>query len=92
SEDFAQVLYAYAHDKYRSGRYEQIAKLLYTQTRHGQRDVTQMAVRLLVNVLLANGDAHLKNWSLIYPDALNAELSPAYDIVATKVFIPGESS
>lgn len=91
SEDFAQVLYAYAHDKYRSGRYEQIAKLLYTQTRHGQRDVTQMAVRLLVNVLLANGDAHLKNWSLIYPDALNAELSPAYDIVATKVFISGES-
>jgi len=24
---------------------------------------------LLVNILLANGDAHLKNWSLIYPDA-----------------------
>lgn len=91
SEDFAQVLFAYAHDKYRNGRYEQIGRLLYTQTRHGQRDAAQMAVRLLVNILLANGDAHLKNWSLVYPGGVNAELSPAYDIVATKAFIPAES-
>ena len=31
-------------------------------------DAQQFARRLLVNILLANGDAHLKNWSLLYAD------------------------
>lgn len=50
----------------------------------------QFARRLLVNILLANGDAHLKNWSLIYPDTITPELSPAYDILTTRVYIEGE--
>jgi serine/threonine-protein kinase HipA len=91
SEDFAQILFAYAHDKYSAGSYDQIGKLIYQTSAQGQRDAVQMAVRLLVNILLANGDAHLKNWSVIYPDGHNAELSPAYDIVVTKAFIPDEA-
>ena len=35
-----------------------------------------------------NGDAHLKNWSLIYPDRRRARLSPAYDLVCTAVHLP----
>jgi serine/threonine-protein kinase HipA len=62
SEDFAQILHAYAHDKYRRASYDQIGKLLYRNSIHGQRDAIQMPRRLLVNILLANGDAHLKNW------------------------------
>jgi serine/threonine-protein kinase HipA len=42
---------------------------------------------LLVNILLANGDAHLKNWILIYPGRVTSELAPAYDIVTTMVYI-----
>ncbi|WP_341962941.1 HipA domain-containing protein [Pseudomonas sp. RC10] len=91
SEDFAQILYAYAHDKYRRASYDQIGKLLYQNSIHGQRDAIQMARRLLVNILLANGDAHLKNWSIIYRDGRHAELSPAYDIVMTKGYIADES-
>ena len=91
SEDFAQIFYAYAHDKYKAGSYDQIGKLIYQNSIKGQRDAVQMAVRLLVNVLLANGDAHLKNWSMIYPDGRNAELSPAYDIVTTKAYITDEN-
>lgn len=91
SEDFAQIFFAYAHDKYRAASYEQIGKLIYQNSLQGQRDATQMAVRLLVNILLANGDAHLKNWSMIYPDGRNAELSPAYDIVVTKAYITDEN-
>jgi serine/threonine-protein kinase HipA len=37
-------------------------------------------------VLMGNGDAHLKNWSLIYRDPLRAELSPAYDFVSTVAY------
>jgi serine/threonine-protein kinase HipA len=91
SEDFAQIFFAHAHDKYRKASYDQIGKLVYQKSIHGQRDVVQMARRLLVNILLANGDAHLKNWSMIYRDGRNAELSPAYDIVMTKAYIAGES-
>lgn len=90
SEDFAQIFFAYAHDKYRMASYEQIGKLIYQNSIRGQRDAVQMAVRLLVNILLANGDAHLKNWSIVYPDGRNAQLSPAYDIVVTKAYITDE--
>ena len=51
----------------------------------------QFARRLLVNILLANGDAHLKNWSLLYADKITPELSPAYDIVTTSVYIEKET-
>jgi len=44
----------------------------------------------LVNILLANGDAHLKNWSLIYSEGLRPKLSPAYDIVSTLPYVAGE--
>lgn len=91
SEDFAQIFFAYAHDKYRAGSYDQVGKLIYQNSIQGQRDAVQMAVRLLVNILLANGDAHLKNWSMVYRDGRNAQLSPAYDIVMTKAYITDEN-
>jgi len=91
AEDFAQVLFKYAHEKYGTTNFEQVGKVLYQFTGHGLANVQQMARRLLVNILLGNGDAHLKNWSLIYADRITAELAPAYDIVYTQAYIPGES-
>lgn len=46
--------------------------------------------RIVLNVLVGNGDAHLKNWSLIYPDGINPSLSPVYDVVPTVLWIPGD--
>jgi len=89
-EDFAQVLVKYPHDKYNSGNYEQIARILYQFSEDGLADVQQLARRLLANILLANGDAHLKNWSLLYSDQTTPRLSPAYDIVTTSVYIANE--
>jgi serine/threonine-protein kinase HipA len=90
TEDFAQVLVKYPHQKYDSANYEQIARVLYRYTGSSLANVQQFARRLLVNILLANGDAHLKNWSLIYPDRVTSELAPAYDIVTTMVYIGDE--
>jgi serine/threonine-protein kinase HipA len=42
--------------------------------------------RLAFVIASGNGDAHLKNWSLIYPTGRRARLSPAYDQIATVVF------
>jgi serine/threonine-protein kinase HipA len=46
--------------------------------------------RLVFSVLIGNGDMHLKNWSLLYPDGLTPVLSPAYDFVPTFLYIPGD--
>lgn len=90
-EDFAQVLGKYAHEKYGSANYEQIGRILYEYSGQALTDAQQLARRLLVNALLANGDAHLKNWSLLYKDRWTPTLAPAYDIVTTRAYIEGES-
>lgn len=89
-EDFAQVMFAYAHDKYNFTNYEQMGNLIYRFSGDGIGDAQQLARRLLVNILLANGDAHLKNWSLIYSDKITPRLAPAYDIVSTRVYFEDE--
>ena len=85
-EDFAQILVKYPHEKYDSANYEQIGRVIYVYSGDGLADVQQLARRLLTNILLANGDAHLKNWSLLYEDQVTPRLSPAYDIVTTSVY------
>jgi serine/threonine-protein kinase HipA len=89
-EDFAQVLVKYPQDKYNSANYEQIGRILYEYSGNGLADAQQFARRLLVNILLANGDAHIKNWSLLYSDQITPRLSPAYDIVTTSMYIDDE--
>lgn len=89
-EDFAQVLVKYPEDKYGAANYEQIARVLYRFSGDGLADVQQYAKRLLVNILLANGDTHLKNWSLLYQDQITPRLSPAYDILTTSVYMEDE--
>lgn len=89
-EDFAQILVKYPQDKYRSANYQQIGRVLYEYSEDGLGDAQQFARRLLVNILLANGDAHLKNWSVLYPDEVTPILSPAYDIVTTRVYMGDE--
>ncbi|GGY61508.1 type II toxin-antitoxin system HipA family toxin [Marinobacter zhanjiangensis] len=89
-EDFAQILVKYPHEKYNSASYEQIGRVVHQFSGDGLKDAQQLARRLLVNILLANGDAHLKNWSLVYPDRITPRLSPAYDIVTTRVYIENE--
>ena len=86
-EDFAQVLgrFGAGEWKYRSN-VETVVGLAY---RGRDRDSLREAVRRTVfNLLVGNGDAHLKNWSLIYPDRRRARLSPAYDLVCTAVYLP----
>ena len=45
-----------------------------------------------MNYLLKNGDAHLKNFGVLYtsPYTSDVRLSPAYDVVSTVVYIPSD--
>ncbi|WP_259390617.1 type II toxin-antitoxin system HipA family toxin [Actinomyces sp. 2119] len=86
-EDLAQVLgkSGAGEGKYQS-TVQTVAGLAYRGRDH--ESLREMVRRATFNLLVGNGDAHLKNWSLIYPDRRRARLSPAYDLVCTAVYLP----
>jgi serine/threonine-protein kinase HipA len=84
-EDFAQVRNFYSGDKY-LGNYETVAALIYRG--RDMESLREFVRRLTFTILIADGDAHLKNWSLIYRDPRVPTLAPAYDLVATAWYRP----
>lgn len=88
-EDFAQVLDLWPTEKYGHANYETLLRI--TLATAGVESALEMVRRLVFNVLIGNGDAHVKNWSFIYPDGVMARLSPAYDMVSTVAYMPNES-
>lgn len=84
-EDFAQVYGVYPDKKYEKASYGNIAKVLRAEGDEGQ--IQEFIRRLVFNTLIGNGDMHLKNWSLIYPDRRTPVLSPAYDFVSTIAYL-----
>lgn len=84
-EDMAQVLAEYPERKYKAANYETIANVLFRTT--GERGLEEFVDRLVFTIAIGNGDAHLKNWSLVYPDGRRPRLSPAYDLVATVLYL-----
>lgn len=84
-EDIAQVRGFYPEYKY-NGSFETVGALIYRK--HDKNSLVEFAKRLAFNILIGNGDAHLKNWSLLYVDPRIPRLSPAYDLVSTAVYRP----
>ena len=80
-EDFAQIL---GRANQQQGTAEELAKII--RVLCPPEDHAEYIRRLVFCVLCGNGDAHLKNWTLVFPDGRNARLSPAYDIIATIAF------
>jgi serine/threonine-protein kinase HipA len=87
-EDFAQVFGLFPDDKYAHRSYANIAAVLRAET--GEEGAHEFVRRLAFSVSIGNGDMHLKNWSLLYPDGRTPALSPAYDFVATLPYIAGD--
>lgn len=87
-EDFAQVFGLFPEDKYGHRSYANIAAVVRAEA--GEESTYEFVRRLAFSVSIGNGDMHLKNWSLLYPDTVRPVLSPAYDFVSTLVYIPGD--
>lgn len=87
-EDFVQILGE--NDKY-SGSLERIGKKILELSSVPGLDVQLFFERVLLNFLLGNGDAHLKNFSMLETADGELRLSPAYDIVCSKAVIPKEA-
>ena len=90
TEDFAQVFGVFADDKYENASYRQILSVLAIET--DEQSVVEFVRRLTYSVLIGNGDMHLKNWSLVYPDRRAPILSPAYDLLSTVPYLGDEEA
>lgn len=86
-EDFFQILEA--GDKYK-GSIEQIGRKLKEISSAPGYDAQLLFERVVLNFIIGNGDAHLKNYSIAYKDQTTIRLTPAYDIVCSKLVIPDE--
>ena len=80
-EDFAQAVGLPPEQKYEHLSYEVIGRLIRRFV--DDSAVDELVKRLIFVIASGNNDAHLKNWSIIYPDRIQAQWSPLYDQVST---------
>jgi serine/threonine-protein kinase HipA len=73
------------------GTYEEIGQLIRNHVAAYTPAQENFLRLVLFNYLFSNGDAHLKNFSLIETDMGDHTLSPAYDLMSTVLHTPHES-
>ena len=85
-EELITLLGKNKDEKY-SGSYEQVAKVIYSITTNKLESMMSLYKLMIMNYLLKNGDAHLKNFGILYAkDLSKIWFSPAYDVVNTQVY------
>lgn len=88
-EDFCQLALKPAKEKY-DGSAELCARLVKAYASEPLVELLNLFRLMVVSWVTGNGDMHLKNFSLLAgPDDIY-RLSPAYDLVCTRVVIPDD--
>jgi serine/threonine-protein kinase HipA len=94
-EDFAQISGKTSRthgDNFKyEGSYEDIGKLIQQYVPASITACERLFTLVVFNYVFSNGDAHLKNFSLIRNADGEYQLSPAYDLLSTVIHSPGES-
>ena len=89
-EDMTALMNKQNDQKY-DGSYEMVAKAvaLYTSEQYRIDSLQRLFESLVLSVFLRNGDAHLKNFGVLYtnPVSNDVRLSPTYDLVNTTMYI-----
>ena len=94
-EDMASLTARHPRDKY-AGAYSEVARAIreFAAPRYRAESLERFFRQLVFCCLIRNGDAHLKNWGIVYGDPVSADedarLGPAYDLVCTTVYLPGD--
>jgi serine/threonine-protein kinase HipA len=93
-EDFAQITNRTKETHGESYKYEgsylEIGELIKKFVPASMIAIENFFKIILFNYIFSNGDAHLKNFSLIRNDFGEMELSPSYDLMSTIIHTPGE--
>ncbi|EQD53664.1 HipA [mine drainage metagenome] len=87
-EEAATLMLFHAVEKYASS-YERMCRVLLEEISESHREAARisLAKQLLLMVFIGNGDAHLKNFGVIYSGRSDVRLAPAYDIVCTTIYL-----
>ena len=91
AEEIAQVLNISPrkpYSKYRNANFETVANVVANLV--GVEAVGDVIDRIVLNVLVGNGDAHLKNWAFTYPDGRRPALSPVFDVLPTVLYVKND--
>jgi len=82
-----------ADDKY-SGSYETLANVIKMYCAYPRKDLESFFCLMVLSSAVGNGDAHKKNFSVIYDNIRRPEticLSPVYDIVSTLPYLGNDT-
>jgi serine/threonine-protein kinase HipA len=81
-------------EKYRGSYETSIMKRFaeFANSSHVGEDMERLFTLIVINCALRNGDAHLKNFGIVYDDVQGeARLAPVYDLVTTSVYLTKDS-
>ena len=93
-EDFCVLNARRTDEKYRGSYETSIMKRFqeFANSPHVNEDMEKLFTLIAINCAIRNGDAHLKNFGIVYDDVLEeARLAPVYDLVTTAVYLPKDS-
>jgi serine/threonine-protein kinase HipA len=93
-EDFCVLNARRTDEKYRGSYETSIMKRFqeFANSPHVIEDLEKLFTLIVINCALHNGDAHLKNFGIVYDDVHGeARLAPVYDLVTTSVYLPRDS-
>ena len=89
-EDFCVLSALRSTGRYQ-GSYEDVARRIeqFVSAEHLQGALGQFFATLVLCCAIENGDAHLKNFAVLYADPQQpVALAPAYDLVSTTPYVP----
>jgi serine/threonine-protein kinase HipA len=89
-EDFCQLAELPPKDKYDGGSAELCMKLIRKYADEPPVELLKLFRLLLFTWWTGNGDMHLKNFSLLTGEDGITRLTPAYDLVCTRLVIPDD--
>ena len=72
-------------DRKYQGSYQRVAELLQQLQLHSN-NLHRFYEQVALSVMVRNGDAHLKNFGVLYRSAQDAWLAPLFDVVTTSIY------
>jgi serine/threonine-protein kinase HipA len=90
-EDIAALMGLRVHDRLSNrkylGSYEDVAEVVRLMGgRHVKDNLARLYEQIVLSIMVRNGDAHLKNFGLLYDDPAHPWLSPLFDVVTTAIY------
>lgn len=94
-EDFAQIAQVTEETHGKNYKYdlsyEEIGLLIKRHIATSAIELEKFFRLVLFNYIFSNGDAHVKNFSAMLTDEGDHVLTPAYDLLCTRIHSPGEA-